>query len=635
MDGDTGLADTNEGLIGDALHRLAFGRPAMHSRLVRARTRGQEDTVLNPGQHYVTLTLATLSLASNRILTSRFRPVFYAQAAFAQDLRRPIQMAALVADPQDANPKGADPATANLTSEGLAVGDRRLFGQTPWRGRLDVQLSLLACRSEAILKALLPLSDDIRKSLSPAGGVDATAPAGAALRSLIPGSLAMDLASATARAFIRMDGNWTARCEYSGAVTDLAPGHYVLLALRHDSEAPPALEYDPETLALSADGRRVQGRDYAVLRVEASTRRENISDLPDLGEAFEAIDLVFAAGGDTAPALEKFRRLAMTSPHLTESDRKDLIQRVVRRTESLKAAIENPEERNESILSSIARAGGVLDLSALWSVAPRLLEGLKSATAAVGAPTAPQSGGPDASPDASDASPASPPATPPPPLPSTPVPSTPVRDPGSRFQQVLAFTLRWEGGFSDDPADAGGRTMRGVTEAVFHAWLADQGELKRPVETLKEEELVQIYRTNYWLSARCSDLPLRVDLCQFDAAVNHGPQGAARLLQRAVNRNLAEMQQPLVAVDGALGPVTLREARRIEPKRLYQAYLIERRALYQRIVERKPDQQKFLKGWLNRVADLELFIQDASNESITSNFPPITPEDTALAGYVE
>ena len=43
------------------------------------------------------------------------------------------------------------------------------------------------------------------------------------------------------------------------------------------------------------------------------------------------------------------------------------------------------------------------------------------------------------------------------------------------YNDALAFVLRWEGGFVDDPHDHGGRTMKGVTQNVYNAWLAEPG----------------------------------------------------------------------------------------------------------------------------------------------------------------
>jgi hypothetical protein len=37
----------------------------------------------------------------------------------------------------------------------------------------------------------------------------------------------------------------------------------------------------------------------------------------------------------------------------------------------------------------------------------------------------------------------------------------------SDYDNALAFVLRWEGGFANNPYDSGGRTMKGVTQRVY------------------------------------------------------------------------------------------------------------------------------------------------------------------------
>ena len=49
----------------------------------------------------------------------------------------------------------------------------------------------------------------------------------------------------------------------------------------------------------------------------------------------------------------------------------------------------------------------------------------------------------------------------------------------SSYNDALAFVLRWEGGFVDDPRDRGGRTMKGVTQNVYNAWRAEPKQASR------------------------------------------------------------------------------------------------------------------------------------------------------------
>jgi lysozyme family protein len=140
-----------------------------------------------------------------------------------------------------------------------------------------------------------------------------------------------------------------------------------------------------------------------------------------------------------------------------------------------------------------------------------------------------------------------------------------------------------------------------------------------------------IYWSEYWLSARCDRLKRQLDLLMFDASVNHGPGGAARLLQRALNA-LGET----LKVDGAIGGQTFAAIARYETKALAAQYLEERRALFHRIVARDASQSVFLKGWLNRVKDLENATGEGGTHSDFETVPvEITSENTPFAAYVD
>lgn len=95
------------------------------------------------------------------------------------------------------------------------------------------------------------------------------------------------------------------------------------------------------------------------------------------------------------------------------------------------------------------------------------------------------------------------------------------------FEACLAATLKWEGGYSNHPHDPGGRTMRGVTQRVFTAWLAKHGRPWQHVRYISDADLREIYRANYWDACGCGDLEPGLDLAVFDYAVNSGP-GRAR-----------------------------------------------------------------------------------------------------------
>jgi lysozyme family protein len=91
-----------------------------------------------------------------------------------------------------------------------------------------------------------------------------------------------------------------------------------------------------------------------------------------------------------------------------------------------------------------------------------------------------------------------------------------------RFQACLAFTLKYEGGRSNDPRDPGGRTMEGVTQATYDACRAKKALGSRDVFAISAAERDEIYRHEYWDLVNGGALRAGEDLCVFDFAVNSG-----------------------------------------------------------------------------------------------------------------
>jgi lysozyme family protein len=90
------------------------------------------------------------------------------------------------------------------------------------------------------------------------------------------------------------------------------------------------------------------------------------------------------------------------------------------------------------------------------------------------------------------------------------------------FQACVAFTLKYEGGKSDDPRDPGGRTMEGVTQATYDAYQIKKELGRRDVYTMGAAERDEIYRHEYWDLVNGDGLRAGEDLCVFDFAVNSG-----------------------------------------------------------------------------------------------------------------
>jgi len=114
------------------------------------------------------------------------------------------------------------------------------------------------------------------------------------------------------------------------------------------------------------------------------------------------------------------------------------------------------------------------------------------------------------------------------------------------FDACLRFTLKFEGGFVNNPKDPGGPTNLGVTQATLSASLGRPASIA-DVKALTPKTVAPIYRKKFWDAVMGDSLPIGVDLAVFDWGVHSGPTRGAIGLQRAIG----------VADDGRIGPVTI------------------------------------------------------------------------------
>jgi len=171
---------------------------------------------------------------------------------------------------------------------------------------------------------------------------------------------------------------------------------------------------------------------------------------------------------------------------------------------------------------------------------------------------------------------------------------------GSLFQRSLAFTMRWEGGYVNHPADPGGATNKGVTQSVYDAWRRAKGLPTQSVRSISSAEVREIYYQSYW-EPHCADFQWPLCLALFDTRVNFGIRGAAFLVQPIVGATVdgiwgRQTQGLLLDYQGRWGPQRL--AGEIAAARL--RYRVQR-------VSAAPNQRVFLAGWINR--DVDLFLE--------------------------
>lgn len=157
------------------------------------------------------------------------------------------------------------------------------------------------------------------------------------------------------------------------------------------------------------------------------------------------------------------------------------------------------------------------------------------------------------------------------------------------LQRVLTVVLKWESGYVNHPGDPGGPTNMGITLKTLEGWRGAPLTAE-DVKALTHDEAEAIYKARYWAACRCEAFEFPVALMVFDAAVNHGPGRAARLLQEALG----------VSVDGAIGPVTLDAAQAKDPVALATEIAARRMVFYGSLKTFKT----FGLGWSRRLMDV-------------------------------
>ena len=185
------------------------------------------------------------------------------------------------------------------------------------------------------------------------------------------------------------------------------------------------------------------------------------------------------------------------------------------------------------------------------------------------------------------------------------------------FARALALVLKSEGGWSDNPADPGGATMKGVTLANFRRYVKADAS-KADLRKVSDEQVGTVYRRFYWDAVAGAELPGGLDYAVFDFAVNSGPGRAAKYLQAIVG----------ATQDGRIGPATLRAVQARPAGAVIDALCDARLAFLKRL----PTWPTFGRGWSERVGSVRtqaLLLSAAAPPPDPSPAPPRTQSSDA------
>jgi hypothetical protein len=158
------------------------------------------------------------------------------------------------------------------------------------------------------------------------------------------------------------------------------------------------------------------------------------------------------------------------------------------------------------------------------------------------------------------------------------------------FKMAVTAVLAKEGGFN---------ASDGNSKAPVNFGINQKANPDIDVKNLTREKAVELYKDRYWDKIGGDNLPPRVAMFAFDAAVNMGVDAAKKLISQS-GGDLDKM----VAL---------------------------RKAMYQDIVAKNPQQAKFLNGWISRT---DKVAKEASGlpmeQSVAANFPEPAPDTKPL-----
>ena len=161
------------------------------------------------------------------------------------------------------------------------------------------------------------------------------------------------------------------------------------------------------------------------------------------------------------------------------------------------------------------------------------------------------------------------------------------------FMRQVEKVLEHEGGYVNDPNDAGGETKFGISKRSFP---------ETNILDLTKADAIKIYWEYYWQKYKIEMLPVHLQGITFDMVVNKGRRGV-KILQEATNSKNKGKKDSLISMDGYIGRMTAGACEHLEVDRLVAFNVLH----YAKLVLNKPTQMKFWFGWFRRaVSKMEL-----------------------------
>ena len=170
------------------------------------------------------------------------------------------------------------------------------------------------------------------------------------------------------------------------------------------------------------------------------------------------------------------------------------------------------------------------------------------------------------------------------------------------YKHIIPFIKRAEGGYVNDPLDAGGETNKGITYAT---WISVFGANAHDrFIAMSDADWGTIFKKNYWdkmigdqiHSQRIAEII--VDWV-WGSGIHYPEADIQDILIHAFGQHITE--------DGQFGPATIAAINSVDEPTLWADVLAKRFWFFDQCVVSHPTNQRFLQGWKNRLNNLNNF----------------------------
>jgi lysozyme family protein len=166
------------------------------------------------------------------------------------------------------------------------------------------------------------------------------------------------------------------------------------------------------------------------------------------------------------------------------------------------------------------------------------------------------------------------------------------------IKNLAPIIAKWEGGYVNDPVDKGGATNMGITLDTWkHVGYDKNGDGKineTDIKLLNKDDFKAVLR-KYWDKWRADEIKNQsIANILVDWYWGSGKWGIV-IPQRILG----------VIADGVVGAKTIQALNNTNQEILFDKIYQARVKFLMDIVKNNPSQKRFLKGWLNRLADFK------------------------------